>query len=54
MNRHPPRRSTADLRPVFLFALALYLLVAVALAMALGLTEASPAGPLHPPAGLGL
>ena len=54
MNRHPPRRSTADLRPVFLFAVALYLLVAFALATMLGPTGAVPAGPLHPPAGLGL
>jgi hypothetical protein len=54
MNRHPPRRSTADLRPVFLLALALYLSVAFALAVTLGLTGGAPAGPLQPPAGLGL
>jgi len=54
MNRHPPRRSPADLRPAFLVALALYLLVAFALAMTLGLAGDGPAGPLHPPAGLGL
>ena len=55
MNRHPsPHRSPADMRPVFFLALALYLLVAFALAMTLGLTDATPGGPLHPPAGLGL
>jgi hypothetical protein len=56
MNRHPPHRSPADLRPVyfFFFALALYVLVAVALAMTLGPTGGGPAGPLQPPAGLGL
>jgi hypothetical protein len=52
MNRHPPRRSPADLRPVFLFALALYVLVAFALAMALGLAGSAPAGPLDPAPGL--
>jgi hypothetical protein len=54
MNRHPSHRSPADLRPVFLFALAMYLLVAFALAVTLGPTGGAPAGPLHPPAGLGL
>jgi len=53
MNRHPPRRSPADLR-VFLFALALYVLVAFALAMAPGLAGSAPAGPLDPAPGLGL
>lgn len=53
MNRHPPRRSPADMRPVFQIALALYLLASFALAMTLGLAG-EPAGPLHPPAGLGL
>jgi hypothetical protein len=54
MNRHPPHRSPADLRPVFFFALALYALIAVALAMTVDMTGAAPAGPLYPPAGLGL
>jgi len=54
MNRHPPHRSPADLRPVFLFAVALYLLVAVALVTTLGVTGGGPAVPLQPPAGLGL
>ena len=54
MNRHPPHRSPADLRPMFLLALALYVVVAFALAMTLGLTGAAPSGPLHPPAGLGI
>jgi hypothetical protein len=54
MNRHPRRRSPADLRPVFLIALALYVLAVFALAMTLGLTGGAPAGPLHPPVGLGL
>jgi hypothetical protein len=54
MNRQPPHRSPADLRPAFVLALALYVAVAFALAMALGLTGAGPAGPLNPPAGLGL
>jgi hypothetical protein len=54
MNRHPPHRSPADLRPVFFFAVALYVLVAVALAMTVGLGGDAPAGPLHPPAGLGI
>ena len=54
MNRHPPHRSPADLRPVFVFALALYLLVAFALAMTLGLAGGPSAGPLQPTPGLGL
>ena len=53
MNRHPPRRSPADMRPVFLFALALYALVSTALAIVLGAAGA-PSEPLHPTPGLGL
>lgn len=53
MNRHPPRRSPADMRPFFMFALALYVLVSFALAMVLGAAGAS-GGPLQPTPGLGL
>jgi hypothetical protein len=53
MNRHPPRRSPADMRPVFMFALALYVLIALALVIMLGAAGAS-GGPLQPTPGLGL
>jgi nitrate reductase NapE component len=54
MNRHPPRRSRVDMRPVLLVGLALYLLVSVAVVMALGLAGGAPTGPLHAPPGFAL
>jgi hypothetical protein len=54
MNRHPPRRSSAGMLPVFLFALALYVLTVVALATAVGPAGTTGDWPLHPTPGLGL
>jgi hypothetical protein len=52
MNHHPPHRSRADLRPIFLVALLLHLLVAFVPVTAVGSGVAT--GPLHPQPGIGL
>jgi hypothetical protein len=52
MNRQPPHRSPADMRPVFLFALALYLLVSLAVVVSLGMAGGASSAPPHPLPGL--
>jgi hypothetical protein len=54
MNRQPPHRSPADLRPAFLFALLLYLLVSLVLVVSLGMAGVASSAPLHPLPGHGL
>ena len=54
MNRHPDRRSPAELRHVLFLAVVLDLLVSLALVVALVPAGGSPNGPRRAPAGLAL